>query len=363
MFDPITIREMVFKNRIWLAPMCQYSVPIGDGVPTDWHLMHLGARAAGGFGLVMAEATAVTPEGRITPQDTGLWADHQIEAWQRIVEFCHNQSALVGIQLAHAGRKASTYRGFPGEPTGGLGLTAGGWVPVGPTTTAHSGLERPVALTPEQMEHHVQLFAQAARRAHSAGFDVVEVHAAHGYLLHQFLSPIANTRTDEFGGSLENRCRFPLAVLDAVRKNWPSNKPLFLRISATDWLPDGLTVEESSQFCQWATQHGVDLIDVSSGGIAPATIDVHPGYQVPLAAHIKSATGTATAAVGLLTEPEQAQDVLVNGAADAVFVGRAALREPNWPQRAASQLGVRQELASYPDQYLRGAWPHPHHSN
>lgn len=336
-FEPITLRGLQAKNRLWLSPMCQYSVPIGDGVPTDWHLSHYGSRAAGGFGLVMVESTAVMPEGRISPQDTGLWADHQIEPWQRIVEFGHNHAAMMGVQLGHAGRKASTYRGFPGEPSGELPMTSGGWVCSGPSAVSFPGLPAPVALGSVDIDRHVQAFVAAARRASSAGFDVVEIHAAHGYLLHQFLSPLSNKRTDNYGGSLENRCRFTREVVRAVRDVWPDEKPIFVRVSATDWAEGGWTTPETCQLASWLADDGADLIDVSSGGLVPADIPIGPGYQVDLAAEVKTA-GVDVAAVGLITEPKQAEDIVASGKADALFIGRAGLREPSWPCRAAHEL-------------------------
>jgi 2,4-dienoyl-CoA reductase-like NADH-dependent reductase (Old Yellow Enzyme family) len=358
LFDPLTLRGTTFANRVWLAPMCQYSAV--DGVPNDWHLVHLGARASGGYGLLLSEATAVVPEGRISPEDTGLWNDEQVEAWRRITDFVHARGTLVGVQLAHAGRKASTYSPFATGP-GGVALNGsvpasdGGWPTLAPSAVAFPGYAGPTALSGDQIEALPGAFAAAARRALSAGFDVIEIHAAHGYLLHQFLSPLSNTRTDEYGGSLENRSRLLVEVADAVRAVWPDARPLFVRLSATDWTEGGLTVEEVTQVSKELAAHGVDLIDVSSGGNVPAAIPVGPGYQVPAAWAVRAGSGLPVTAVGLITEPHQAEQVLVDGAADAVLVARAALRDPEWPLRAAHELGSADRVRWQP-QYERGTW-------
>ncbi|MCL3861364.1 NADH:flavin oxidoreductase/NADH oxidase [Actinotalea sp. K2] len=354
--EPLTLRGTTLRNRIWLAPMCQYSAV--DGMPSDWHLVHLGARASGGFGLVLTEATAVLPEGRISPQDTGIWDDEQQRAWSRIVDFVHDQGAHIGIQLAHAGRKASTSR--PWEATQGtVAPQDGGWEPLAPSPIPFEGYVTPQELTAAQIGAVVEAFVEATRRSHLAGFDVVEVHAAHGYLLHQFLSPLSNRRTDGYGGSLANRSRLLLEVVTAVREEWPQDKPLLVRVSATDWAPDGVSVQDVTEVASWLAGLGVDLVDVSSGGNAPADIPVGPGYQVPLARAVRAGGGIPVAAVGLITTAEQAEQVLVDGAADAVLIGRAALRDPMWPLRAAHELRAPVAAGSgvsWPPQYARGAW-------
>ncbi|GAA1840188.1 NADH:flavin oxidoreductase/NADH oxidase [Pseudonocardia ailaonensis] len=351
LFDPITLRGITAPNRLWLSPMCQYSCG-ADGVPTDWHLVHLGARATGGFGLVMTEAAAVTPEGRISPQDAGIWDDAQGEAWARIAAFVRAQGAVPATQLAHAGRKGSVFA--PWRGTGTIPAADGGWEAVGPADAAFQGYAAPRGLTREEIAEVVAAFAAAARRADEAGFDVVELHAAHGYLLHQFLSPLANLRTDSYGGSFENRIRIVLETVDAVRAVFPERKALLVRLSATDWVEGGWTVEESAELCSLLATRGVDLVDVSSGGLdARQQIAVGPGYQVPFARDLRAKAGIATGAVGLITDPAQAQAVLDEDAADVVFLARAALREPAWPQRAAFELGAE---STCPDQYTRGAW-------
>ncbi|MVA75462.1 NADH:flavin oxidoreductase/NADH oxidase [Auraticoccus sp. F435] len=356
LFSPLTLRDVTFRNRVWLAPMCQYSVLAEDGVPTDWHLVHLGSRAQGGFGLVLTEATAVVPEGRISPQDTGIWDDRQRDAWARVVTFLHSQGAAAGIQLAHAGRKASTYRGFPGEPTGSVPAEEGGWTSVGPTADPFPGYADPRALGTEELAGVVRAFAEAARRSDEAGFDVVEVHAAHGYLLHQFLSPLSNTRTDGYGGDFAGRTRLLLETVDAVRAVWPQGKPVFVRISATDWTEGGWSGEDSVRLAAVLADHGVDLVDVSTGGNVVADIPVGPGYQLPFAEAVRSRTPVAVGAVGLITDPRQAEEVVAGGQADAVLLGRAALREPSWPLRAAAELGLTRREAPYPPAYSRGTW-------
>ena len=352
LFEPITLRSLTARNRVWLAPMCQYSAV--DGVPNDWHLVHLGSRAVGGFGLVLTEASAVVPEGRIAPQDAGIWNDEQAEAWRRVVDFVHGQGAPIGVQLAHAGRKASTYR--PWDPRSGtVPADDGGWETLAPSAVAFEGYEAPSALTVDQIGEVVQAFADAARRAVEVGFDTVEVHAAHGYLIHQFLSPLSNRRDDDYGGSFENRTRLVLEVVDAVRATLPDSAPLLVRISGTDWIDGGWDIEQSTRLGVLLREHGVDLVDVSSGGNAPASIPLEPGYQVPLSAAVRGG-GIPTGAVGLITDPEQAEKILANGEADVVLLARAALREPAWPLRAAHELGVPFEDAPWPNQYLRGRY-------
>ncbi|WPF81943.1 NADH:flavin oxidoreductase/NADH oxidase [Sanguibacter sp. 4.1] len=353
LFEPLTLRSVTFPNRVWLAPMCQYSAV--DGLPGDWHLVNLGARAQGGFGLVVAEASAVVPEGRITPQDTGIWSQEHTAAWARIVDFVHERGSRAGIQLAHAGRKASTFRPWS-EHRGSVPAVDGGWETVGPSAEAFPGYEAPREMTAQEIAEIPAAFAAAAVRADEAGFDVVEIHAAHGYLLHQFLSPLSNHRTDGYGGPLEDRARLLVEVTDAVRAVWPADKPLFVRVSATDWLPDGLSVDDVAQVAAVLGEHGVDLVDVSTGGNAPAQIPVGPGYQVPAARVVREVSGVAVSAVGLITDPAQAEQVLVDGSADAVMLGREGLRDPHWPLRAAHELGVPTDQARWQPQYVRGAW-------
>lgn len=350
---PITLRDVTVRNRVWLSPMCQYSAV--DGVPTDWHLAHLGARAIGGFGLVMTEATAVVPEGRISPQDTGLWTDGQATAWRRIVDFVHAQGAAAGVQLAHAGRKASTYA--PWRGTGTVPVGDGGWTTVAPSAIPHGDHAAPRAMPASEIADIVDAFTAAARRADAAGFDVIELHGAHGYLLHQFLSPVTNHRTDEYGGTFENRIRLLLEIVDAVRATWPAGKPLVVRLSATDWIDGGWTPAESADLATLLAGRGVDLIDVSTGGLDPAQrITVGPGYQVPFARDVRVKAEIPTGAVGLITEPAQAQQILDEGSADVVYLARAALREPGWPLRAAHELGIPAADVPYPAQYRRGVW-------
>ncbi|MCW2849189.1 MAG: NADH:flavin oxidoreductase/NADH oxidase [Marmoricola sp.] len=352
LFEPITLRSLTVRNRVWLAPMCQYSAV--DGVPNDWHLVNLGARATGGFGLLLTEAAAVVPEGRISPEDAGLWNDEQTQAWRRIVDFVHGQGAAVGVQLAHAGRKASTYRPWA-DHDGSVPEAEGGWTTTAPSAVAFEGYAEPAALSVAEIADVVTAFAEATRRAVEAGFDTVELHAAHGYLLHQFLSPLSNRREDDYGGSFENRVRIVLETVDAVRRALPHTAPLLVRISGTDWIDGGWDLEQSTRLAALLKDHGVDLVDVSSGGNAPASIPVGPGYQVPLAAGVRSA-GLPTGAVGLITEPEQAQKIVANGEADVVLLARAALRESAWPLRAAHELGVAPADAPWPEQYARAHW-------
>jgi 2,4-dienoyl-CoA reductase-like NADH-dependent reductase (Old Yellow Enzyme family) len=358
LFRPFQLRALTIRNRAWLSPMCQYSVDARDGVPTSWHLVHLGARAAGGFGLVMTEATAVQAEGRISPEDTGIWTERQAAAWAGIVDFVHQQGAAAGIQLAHAGRKASTYKLALRRP-GSVPPGEGGWPTLAPSAVAIDGLDAPHEMTKRQIRETVTAFGAAAGRAAEAGFDVVELHAAHGYLIHQFLSPLSNGRGDPYGGSFENRTRFLAEIVDSVRASWPADKPLFIRFSASEWLDGGWTAGDTATLAGRLRDRGVDLVDVSSGGVvAPVDrIPLGPGYQVPFARQIRLASGMPTGAVGLISEPEQAEEVLAAESADAVLLGRAALRDPAWPQRAAHQLGLTRDEIPYPVQYLRGAWP------
>ena len=355
LFSPITLRGLTVKNRIWVSPMCQYSVPQRDGVPTDWHFVHLGSRAVGGFGLIITEATAVTADGRISPEDTGLWNSEQVEAWRRIVDFVHAQHAHIGVQLAHAGRKSSTYAPWLGKNS--VPADQGGWQTVAPSAIAFGDYAEPRALTVGEIDGIVTAFGAAARRAVEAGFDLVEIHAAHGYLLHQFLSPLANQRTDEYGGAFENRARFLLRVIDEIRGALSDETPLVVRISATDWVEGGWTIQDSTELAQLLATRGVDLVDVSSGGLHPAQqITVGAGYQVPFARDVRTKADVPTGAVGLITEPAQAQAILDEGSADVVLLARAALREPAWPLRAAHELGIPAADAPYPEQYTRAAW-------
>ncbi len=333
--------------------MCQYSSD--DGFANDWHLVHLGSRAQGGAGLVSTEATAVLPEGRISPADLGIWKDEHILNLRRIAEFIHTQGSRAGMQLAHAGRKASTASPFEQRPTT-VAPTEGGWQPVAPSAIAFApDYPMPAALDASGIKAIVEGFRQAAGRALEAGFDFVEVHAAHGYLLHEFLSPLANLRTDDYGGSFDNRIRLVLEVVDAVRGVWPERLPLFVRISATDWADGGWNPDESVELAKKLRDHGVDLVDASSGGLVPnAKIPAAPGFQVGFATRIRREAGIATAAVGLITEPAQANAIVADGEADLVFLARAMLRDPYWPVHAAAAL---EEQASWPKQYLRAAPP------
>ena len=356
LFQPLTLRGTTFPNRAWVAPMCQYSAV--DGVPGDWHLVHLGGLAKGGFGLVLAEATAVVPEGRISPQDTGIWNDDQQHAWARIVDFAHAQGTLIGVQLAHAGRKGSTYRPWAGS-RGTVPADEGGWSAQAPSAVAYPGYDEPEALDAGGLARVVAGFASAAARARDAGFDVVEVHAAHGYLLHEFLSPLSNRRTDGYGGDLDGRLRLLLEVVAAVRAEWPGDRPLFVRFSASDWAEGGWTVEDTAEATRRVAALGADLVDVSSGGLVNVPVPVGPGYQVPMAREVRLQTGLPVAAVGLITEPDQAEQVLTDGSADVVLLARAALRDPMWARRAAHELGVPVADLPWPDQYSRGGWPEP----
>ena len=352
LFSAFQLRSFEFANRIGVSPMCQYSSQ--DGFATDWHLVHLGSRAQGGAGLVMLEASAVVAEGRISSGDLGIWKEEHIPALERIARFIHSQGARAGIQLAHAGRKGSMTPPFSGERL--LTAEEGAWEPVSASAVAFSASYAvPRALDQTGIDAVVEAFRQAARRALTAGFDFVEIHAAHGYLLHQFLSPLANRRTDSYGGSFENRTRFVLQVVDAVRAEWPAHLPLFVRISATDWAEGGWNIDESVELARSFRDHGVDLVDVSSGGMVPnVTIPIGPGYQVEFAARIRREAAIATAAVGLITDPVQANTIVEQGQADLVFLAREFLRDPYWPLHAAASLG---EGASWPVQYLRAA-PH-----
>jgi 2,4-dienoyl-CoA reductase-like NADH-dependent reductase (Old Yellow Enzyme family) len=350
LFDRPTIGSLNLRNRIVVSPMCEYSAI--DGVPNDWHLVHLGSRAVGGAGLVMTEATGVSAEGRISPGDTGLWNAAQQTAWAHIVGFLHMQGAAAGIQLAHAGRKASTEVPWRGGKA--LAEDAGAWIPVAPSAIAFAAdYPMPAALDDAGLRKVVADFAMAASRARDAGFDVIEIHAAHGYLLHEFLSPLSNLRDDTYGGTLENRARLLREVVAGIRKEWPSPRPLFVRVSATDWKPGGWDIDECIELARWLKADGVDLIDVSSGGNVPfAKIPVGPNYQVPFSARIRREAGIATGAVGMITDARQAQQILDDGDADLIIMAREFLRDPYFPRRAAKELGV--EITA-PQQYGR-AW-------
>lgn len=349
LFEPLKVGEITFRNRIFVSPMCQYSA--SDGLPGDWHLVHLGSRAVGGAGLVMVEASAVVPEGRITPGDTGLWSDAHAAAFHRITQFMRAHGAVPGIQLAHAGRKASMdlpWRG--GKP---LLPEADAWTAVAPSAVPFAeGCPAPRALGRAELDGVVAAFAAAARRAQEAGFECIELHMAHGFLLHEFLSPLANRRDDDYGGSLENRMRLPLRVAEAVRAAWPARLPLFARISVSDWAEGGWDIEQSVTLCRRLQALGVDLIDCSSGGMIAdprISVPVGPGFQAPFAGHIRREAGIKTAAVGLITEAVQAEHLLCTGQADAVFLGREMLRDPYWPLHAAAKLRVD---VPWPQQYL-----------
>jgi len=351
LFDPITLRGRTFRNRLWVAPMCQYSVEREDGVPTDWHLVHLGALGRGGAGAVIAEATAVVPEGRISPQDLGLWDDEQQEAFTRITEFLREQGTVPGVQLAHAGRKASTYRPWS-EVQGTVPASDGGWRTVAPSAVAFEGYDEPRELTGDEVEGVVEAFRASARRAVDAGFELIELHAAHGYLLHQFLSPLSNRRTDVWGGSLEGRARLLLEVVRAVRAEVGDDLPLLVRFSATDWAEGGWDEDDTATVAAWAQEAGADLFDISTGGlVAGVSIPVGLGYQVRFAEHVRREASVETGAVGLIVSAQQAEEVVASGRADVVLMAREFLRDPHFPLRAAAELGV--ELDYWPAQYQR----------
>jgi len=350
LFSSYTLRELTLKNRIVVSPMCQYSSE--NGMPTDWHLVHLGSRAVGGAAMIFVEATAVSPEGRISPGDSGIWSDAHAEGFKRITAFTKSQNSVAAIQLAHAGRKAST--DVPWRGGGFLRSDEGGWQTIAPSPIAFRETdESPREMTREDIEEAIAQFADATRRSVDAGFEAVEIHMAHGYLLHEFLSPLSNRRTDEYGGSLEARARFPLRVARAVRAAFPPELPVFVRISATDWVEGGWDLPQSIQFARWLKEEGIDLIDCSSGGLVPgAKIPIAPGYQVPFAAAIRKETGVATGAVGLITGPDQAEQIVSGGEADLVFLARSMLRNPYWPIHAARELDIH---VPRPPQYGR-AW-------
>lgn len=353
LFSPYQLKDVRLRNRIAVAPMCQYSAV--DGTPTDWHLVHLGSRAVGGAGLVIVEATAVSPEGRISPGDTGIYRDEQVPVYARIAEFISQQGAVPGIQLAHAGRKASAAR--PWEGDGHLELAAGGWETIAPSAVPFgSNLPKvPRELTELDIRRVQADFVAAAKRALAAGFRWLELHFAHGYLAHEFYSPLSNFRSDQYGGSFENRVRFLRETLQAVRAVWPERLPLTARLSVTDWVEGGVTLTESIALARLLQSDGLDLLDVSHGFVTPdlAAIPWAPGFMIPATGQIREEAGIATAAGWLITEPEQAEDAIRSGAADIVMLARELLRDPYWPYRAARKLGVEQPGAILPVQYAR----------
>jgi 2,4-dienoyl-CoA reductase-like NADH-dependent reductase (Old Yellow Enzyme family) len=353
LFDPFSIRELTLPNRIVVSPMCEYSS--SDGFANDWHLVHLGSRAVGGAGLILTEAAAVTPEGRISPKDLGIWRDDHIEFLARITRFIHSQGSVAAIQLAHAGRKASTYRPWDGD--GAVPEKSGGWTyVVAPSAIPFAdNYAMPQALTPAGIQAVVRAFVEAAGRALEAGFRLIEIHAAHGYLISEFLSPLANHRTDEYGGVFENRIRLLLEVVSAIRQSCPERTPLFVRISATDWVEGGWTLDDSVELAKRLKTSGVDLVDCSSGGnVPPAQIPVGPGYQTPFAERIRREAKIPTGAVGMITAPAQADHIIRTGQADVAILAREFLRDPYWPLRAARDLGYP---VHWPVQYTRAA-PH-----
>jgi len=348
LFSALQFRSLTFRNRIFVSPMCQYSSR--DGFPNEWHFVHLGSRAVGGAGMVMVEATAVSQEGRISPDDSGIWSDAHAEAFAPIVRFIRRHGAVAGLQLAHAGRKAST--DVPWKGGGPLGPEQRGWQPIAPSplpfTDSHPV---PREATADDLEMVRRQFEDATRRALTAGFQVIEVHLAHGYLLHEFLSPLTNLRKDEYGGNLENRMRFPLSITRAVRDIWPEDLPLFVRISATDWVKGGWDLEQSVELCRRLKEQGIDLIDCSSGGLVHQTVlPSGPGYQTPFATAMRRKVGIATGTVGFITDPVQAEQIVATGLADAVVLARQMLRNPYGPLEAARVLKID---VPWPDQYLR----------
>jgi 2,4-dienoyl-CoA reductase-like NADH-dependent reductase (Old Yellow Enzyme family) len=348
LFDPFSLRDQTFKNRVWVSPMCQYSAV--DGFVGPWHQVHLGSFATGGVGLIMVEATGVVPEGRISIGCPSIEDDEHAEAFRPMIDFAHAHGVKIGIQLAHAGRKASTM--LPSDDHLMASKSEGGWQAVSPSPIAFHGYPEPRELTNLEIKLLVRDFAVAAERAVAVGFDVIEIHAAHGYLLHQFYSPLANTRSDEYGGDFEGRTRFLVEVAQAVREAIPSGTPLFVRISATDWVDGGWNLIDSIELARILKVIGVDLIDVSTGGnVHNAPIKATPGFQVPFAAAIRNEAGIPTTAVGLITEPEQAQYIVETGEADAVFLARAMLRNPRWALSAAEKLEVK---IDWPIQLQRG---------
>lgn len=354
LFEAITVRGLEVRNRIWVPPMCEFSCENRDGVPSDWHVVHLGSMAIGGAGLIIAEATAIVPEGRISPWCTGIYNDEQVVAWSRVTKFVHSQGAKIALQLAHAGRKASTHREQSG--TGSVSLADGGWQSVSSTSEAFDGYDAPRELETHEIPALVQAWAAAAARAIAAGFDAVEVHAAHGYLLHQFLSPLTNRRSDEYGGSLENRAKFLLDVVAAIRQVIPNEAPIFVRFSATDYADGGVTPEEIATVARWCVDLGADLFDISTGGLVTGVkIPTGPGYQVSYAETIAEKVGQPVSAVGQITSALQAEQILEDGQIAVVMLGRQSMRDPHFALRAAHELGV--DIDYWPVQYQRARWP------
>lgn len=349
LFSPIKIRSVELKNRIAVSPMCQYSSI--NGVLTDWHLVHLGSRAIGGAGLILTEATAVSPEGRISPDDAGIWNEEQVNAYKRITSFIKSQNAVPGIQLAHAGRKASTYSPWKGN--GEVKVENGGWKTLAPSPILFSeNFPRPKEMSEEDIKLAINQFSRAAKRSIEAGFEVIELHFAHGYLVHEFLSPISNQRKDNYGGTLENRCRFAIEIAKSARQVIQDSTPLFARISSTDWVDEGWDIEQSVQLAKWLKEVGVDLIDCSSGGNVPnAKIPTAPGYQIPFAEKIKKKAKILTGGVGLITTAEQAEEIIKSEKADIVLLAREMLRDPYFALHAAKKLNI--DLKDFPKQYLR----------
>lgn len=353
LFSPIKIRSLEIKNRLWVSPMCMYSCENQDGVVGDWHLVHLGARAIGGAGLVMAEATAVNPEGRISPWCPGIWSDEQIPGWKKVTDFIRSAGSVSALQLAHAGRKASTYRSWSG--TGTVPIADGGWQSYSATDIAFEGYSAPRMLETAEIASLVEDFRSAARRAVAAGFDALEIHAAHGYLIHQFLSPITNKRVDQYGGTLENRARLLLEIVTSVRKEIGDGMPLMIRFSATDYVEGGWDQEQTNQVAIWAREAGADLFDISSGGLVTGVkIPTGPGYQVNFSKSTSQATSANVSAVGQITTSEQAEAILQSGQVDVIMAARQFLRDPYFPLRAAHELG---EEIEWPVQYERGRFP------
>jgi 2,4-dienoyl-CoA reductase-like NADH-dependent reductase (Old Yellow Enzyme family) len=350
LFSPLKLRGLEFRNRIFVSPMCQYSCV--DGLPTEWHLVHLGSRAVGGAALALAEASAVEPDGRISPGDAGLWSEAQAQAWAPVARFIRGQGAVPAIQLAHAGRKAST--AIPWEGSGPVKIESGGWTPLGASAIPFdAGWTVPREMTPADIGAVVARFARAAQLALLAGFETIELHFAHGYLVHSFLSPLSNRRGDAYGGTFDGRARLALDIASAVRRVWPERLPLFVRVSATDWADGGWDLPQTVELSRRLKALGVDLIDCSSGGLVPyAKIRPAPGYQVPFAEAVRREAGIATGAVGMITEPRQADEIVASGKADAVLLARELLRDPYWPLRAAAALGA---AGPWPKQYQRAA--------
>ena len=349
LFSSLKIRNVELKNRIVVSPMCQYSS--NDGFPTDWHLVHLGSRAVGGAGLIFTEATAVSSEGRISPDDAGIWNDQQANAYKRITSFIKSQNAVPGIQLAHAGRKASTYSPWKGK--GEIKIENGGWHTLAPSPIPFAeNFPRPKEMNEEDIKIAINQFNKAALRSIDAGFEVIELHFAHGYLVHEFCSPISNQRKDNYGGTLENRCRFAIEISKSVRQVIPDGMPLFVRISSTDWIDGGWDINQSVQLAKWLKEVGVDLIDCSSGGnVKNAKIPLAPGYQIPFSERIKKEVGILTGGVGLITTAEQAEEIISSGKADIILMARQMLREPYFALHAAKKLNI--DLKDFPNQYLR----------